>query len=43
MDVIVAMSLTDSLELPDSDKSSTKRQVTPFLYIGSLFIIPLAS
>ncbi len=30
MDVIVAMFLTISLELPDSYASSTKRQVTPF-------------
>ena len=34
MSVIAAMFLTVSLELPDSEMSSTKRQVTPFLYIG---------
>ena len=27
-------------ELPDSNASSSKRQVTPFLYIGSHFICP---
>jgi len=35
MSVIVALFLTDRLKLPDSNASSTKRQVTPFLYIGS--------
>ena len=34
MSVIVALFLTDRLKLPDSNASSTKRQVTPFLYIG---------
>ena len=36
--VIVALCLTIVFsELPDSCTSSTKRQVTPFLYIGSRF------
>lgn len=36
MGVIVALFLTNVRELPDSEMPSTKRQVTPFLYIGSL-------
>jgi len=35
MDVIVALIMTTVLELPDSRVSGSKRQVTPFLYIGS--------
>ena len=34
MDVIVALIVTTVLELPDSRVSGSKRQVTPFLYIG---------
>ena len=34
MDVIVALMFDNFRELPDSETSSTKRQVTPFLYIG---------
>jgi hypothetical protein len=34
MSVIVALFLTTSLELPDSDTPSTKRKITLFPYIG---------
>jgi len=37
MSVIVALFLTTSLELPDSDTSSTKRKITLFPYIGPHF------
>ena len=41
MDVIAAMFLTVSMELPDSCVSSTKRQVTPFPIYR--FSFPIAS
>ncbi len=43
MGVIVALILTNVWELSDSEMPSTKRQVTPFLYIGSLPPVPLES